>query len=327
MARGLNVACIVAAGMLLMMSLGNDAAAERGLYEDGDTWVYDVEIQYESLEFSGPMTYAVMNEEVTESAGLDYEVYNVSVDGKLWIVGEYEGVDMVGTYTYNGSVYREVHDLDLVRSEERIVTAMTLEYASISMYFEYIEETTTTYSTPGGVGDEPEDPTEGDTWELVFTYETESMYDDNGDVTYDSDISVAQVGYTYMRKETITVPAGTYECDVILAFDGETRETYWTSDEAGSEVKYMYESASGENGTYLLRSTTFTPPSSLGIALIYVSAGAVAAAAVVVAFLLVRRRKSAMTPPDPAHTGMPPTETAQQSLPPQDQAPPSPPSQ
>ncbi len=327
MARGLNAACIAAAGVLLMVSLGNGVAADGGSYEDGDTWVYDVEILYESFEFSGSMTHVVVGDEVTESAGLDYEVYNISVDGKLWITGEYEGVDIVGTYTYNGSAYLEMDDLDLVRSEERIVTAMTFEYASVPTYFEYVEETTTTYSTPGGVGDEPEDPTDGDSWELAFTYKTESMYDDNGEISYDSDISVEQVGFTYLRKETITVPAGTYECDVIHAFNGETRETYWTCDEAGGDVKYMYESVSGENGTYLLRSTTFAPTSTLGIALIYVSIGAVAAAAAVVAFLLVRRSKGAKSQLDQAPTEIPPIEIPPQSLPPQDQAPRPPPSQ
>jgi hypothetical protein len=85
------------------------------------------------------------------------------------------------------------------------------------------------------------------------------VYDD-GDITENSYSVPLTETYTYLGVKTITVPAGTFECEVIQTDDGDAIYTDWNCDDVGSWVKSAYESGSSESGTLVLTSFSHTPP-------------------------------------------------------------------
>ena len=81
-----------------------------------------------------------------------------------------------------------------------------------------------------------------------------------GDITENSYTVSATETLTYWGVKTITVPAGTFECEVTQTDDGDSITTDWYCDDVGSYVKSAYEHGSSGSGTQLLISYSYTPP-------------------------------------------------------------------
>ena len=302
MARIAVTSCLAAISMLVLMGTGAEAD-DADFYKIGDRWVYAISLDMDEMNMTGTVTYSVDAITTESVAGVTYDTYTIVGDGAMDITGAVENVALTGTATISETGSIDVERLDTIVSDMNMSMSLTMEVFSESMTVTMWEREITTYSPPGGVGEEPQDPEEGDTWILTYTAHHEFIAYDGDAITTDSDSSTETRTYLYIGRETITVPAGTFDCEVVQVDDGEDIETTWYSDEVGTQVKSVVEYDSSSSGTKVLTAYTFTPkePGADG-ATIYVILGVAAAVVVVaavVALVLLRRKPgapSAMTP-------------------------------
>jgi hypothetical protein len=297
MARVVLVACLALVGMLVLASSGTQAN-DSDFYEIGDEWVYDMTMEMDPVTLTGTMTYSVDGIKTETVAGVVYDVYDIGADCTLSLTGEYLTTTIEGTAIYTGRISVDVEELDAIRSDLNISMLMTFEGGLLIVPYEseWWAHTITTYSPPGGVGEEPDGFTEGVTWVMTYTVHTETMTYDDGDISSESESSTETRTCTCIGTETITVPAGTFDCEVVQVDDGDSIETNWYCEEVGNDVKSVYESGDGD-GSYVLRSYSFTPKDSDSDNLmLYIAVGAVVVAIAVVTVIAMMLRKKPDAP-------------------------------
>jgi hypothetical protein len=288
--------------ILSAVSFGGLGAGDK--YESGDEWVYDFDMTIETILLSGTVTYSFDGESSKSVAGYAYNTYEMGYDGSMTISGTLEGYAVTGTATIRGVDSLEQATLDEIRSDFNLSMTLTAVVNNIPATLVMWEHNISTYSPPGGVGEEPEDPDEGASWTETYTVHSETMSYDDGDITENSYSVSATETHTYLGVKTITVPAGTFECEVIQTDDGDDISTDWHCDDVGTYVKSVYGLGSSESGTMLLTSFSYTPPpSGVGLSsatILMVSGIAVVVAVVVIVALFLMRRRS---PPKELPTG------------------------
>jgi hypothetical protein len=299
---GLTAGALLVA--LLMTAIASGGSCAEDEYESGDSWAYDLDMTIESLLLSGTTTSTYDGESSKSVAGYAYSTYEMRYHGSMTVTGSIEGYAVTGTATLNEVDSIDQESMNLVVSDYTMSMTMSVVILGTAYGMDYSEHNVSTYSPPGGVGDEPKDPDEGTSWTKTYNVHYETTVNDDGDITTESS-SISLTGtYTYLGIRTITVPAGTFECEVIQTDYGDGISTDWYCDDVGTYVKSVYESGSTQSGTEHLTSFSYTPPSSGGAlsnAMMFMIAGivVVAVVVVVVAWILVRRK----SPPDGQQIG------------------------
>jgi len=293
----------------IMSAVAFGGSSEGKEYESGDEWVYDIDMTIETMVLSGTVAYSFDGESSKSVAGYAYSTYEMKYDGSLTIAGTLEGYAVSGTASIDGVESLDQASLDTIVSDYNISMTIATVVLGTPVSMEFWKHEVSTYSPPGGVGEEPENPDVGASWTKTYTVHSEIMSYEDGDITEDSSSESTIRTYTYLGVKTITVPAGTFECDVIQTDDGDSITTDWYSDKVGAYVKSVYESGSSGSGTQLLTSFSYTPPSSgggLSNAMVLMASGiaVVVAVVVVVAWVLMRRR----SPPKEQQAGPVPQE-------------------
>ncbi len=316
MARVLVAACIAIASVLVLTSMGAEAEETRS-FDIGDNWVYDIEMDMDDMSLTGTYTVSIDEISTTSVAGVTYDTYTGGFDGDLLISGDIEGVTVEGSATYSGALYIDMATIDEVKSDANLSMDVEMEYLGLPYEFSTWSHDIITYSPPGGTGEEPEDPEEGDTWVMTLTQHIDSTSFDGTSITTESDSNTVTVSYLYVGLETITVPAGTFDCEVIQEDDGEDIETTWYCEEVGAMVKSVEDSDLSMSVTFELTSYEYTPEGSGDSMTLYIVLGAVVAVVVVavVVVLVLMKRKKPVTPQPLAPVPAQPT----------DQQPPAPP--
>jgi len=311
--RGIGVLAIVLLVTFLVTAVASSGSGAGDEFETGDSWSYDADLTIESMLLSG--TYAVTYEgESTKSvAGYTYSTYEMKYHGTLTVTGSMGGYAVTGTATLNEIDSVDQESLNLVVSDYTMSMTLSAVILGTAYSYGYSEHNVSTYSPPGGVGDEPEDPDEGTSWTNTYTVHYETTVNDDGDITTESSsISVTET-YTYLGVKTITVPAGTFKCEVIQTDYGAGISTDWYCDDVGAYVKSVYESGSTQSGTEQLTSFSYTPPASAGAlsnAMMLTIAAVVVIVVVVIiaAWVLMKRKappKAQQTSPVTVESGPP----------------------
>jgi hypothetical protein len=218
-------------------------------------------MQLNTLTLSGTLIHSYEGESSKSVAGWAYDTYEMGYQGSLSVGGNVQGYPASGTATIVGSNSMEQSSLDAIVSEVNLSMTVTVSRAGyIPATMVFWEHSITTNSPPGGTGVEPENPDEGASWTKAYTVHFEDMTYDNGNLTEASSSTSVTETITYLGVRTITVPAGTFECEVHQVDDGDSISTYWYSDDVGMNVKSAYQSGSSQSGTQVLTSYTYTPP-------------------------------------------------------------------
>lgn len=280
--------------VFVMSSIASSGICSEGEYETGDEWIYNFDMQLETMTLSGTVTYSFDGESSKSVAGFAYSTYEIGFGGSLAIGGTMQGYTVSGTAAIAGTDSVDKASLNTIVSDYNIsmtVTVATFIPVTLVMW----EHNVTTYSPPSGTGEEPDDPDEGESWTKTYTVHYETMAYDDGAITVDSSSVSVTKTYTYLGVRTITVAAGTFECEVIQEDDGDSITTDWYCDDVGTHVKSVYESSSSGSGTEVLTSFSYTPPSTggdLSNAMILIASGIAVVVVVVitVAWILMRRR-------------------------------------
>lgn len=281
--------------VLFMLCAGaSSVAGKSDAYQPGDEWTYDMDMTIDTVVLSGTVRYYFDGEDTRSVAGYQYVTYEIRCHGSMAITGTVEGYSVSGTASIDGVDSVDQRSLDVVVSESNLSMTMSTTVLFVPMSMEFWVHNVDTYSPPGGVGDEPQSKEEGVSWTKTYNTHTETMTSEDGDITTDSSSDSETETYTYMGLKSVTVPAGEFECDVIQTNDGDSITTDWYNDRVGTYVKSVYQSGSSESGTLLLKSYSYTPPSSgtLSTAMTLIGLGVAAAAVVaVVAIWMVRNGK------------------------------------
>ena len=244
--------------ILSVVPFGGSGSGDE--YESGDEWVYDYDMTIDTMLLSGTLTVSFDGESTRSVAGYAYSTYELVYYGSMIVSGTILGYPVTGTATWRGVDSLDQATLDEIRWDGNLSMTLTAVVYNTPVTWVWWEHNVSTYSPPGGVGEWPEDPDEGASWTETYTVHSDSMVYDDGDITENSYSVPLTETYTYLGVKTITVPAGTFECEVIQTDDGDSIYTDWSCDDVGNYVKSAYESGSSESGTMLLISFIYTPP-------------------------------------------------------------------
>ena len=292
---------IVAATLLALCAVASAGIAESDVYESGDEWVYDMSMTMESMILTGTITYSSEGKGSASVAGYSYDTYEIESDGLLTISGTLDGYTITGTASMIGTESVDQKSLYLIKDDANLSMSITFIVYPFPATIHLWRHGVSTYSPPGGVGETPEDPEEGESWTKTYTVHSEIMDYRDGEITTESSSISETRTYTYMGKQSVSVPAGTFECEVIQVDDGDSITTYWVTYNVGREVKSEYEAGFSQSGTALLKSYSYDPSPSGGISTTTALAisGVVIAVvvAVVVILLLIKRKSRTQEPP------------------------------
>ncbi len=286
--------------VLILVSTYSATALVSEAYSTGDEWTYHLTTTMDDMIMGGTLhrTYAGTTARIVN--GSSCEVYELRSEIELTISGSYEGYGVMGSVTATEIVYQDKEYLDtLVDDYDESMTMTVVGLGSVQVRIHNVS----IYSPPGGIGEEPEQLDVGVTWTKTYTVRSEVTETYDGDLT-SSSYTVSET-YTYLitAREEVTVPAGTFDCEVLQVTDPDGVTTYWLSEETGSEVKLVYEGDSGYWAMAVLRSYSYASADEFGFDVVLLTVGMIAAVAVivlVVVVLLLRKKKGppkAQSPP------------------------------
>jgi hypothetical protein len=289
--------------MLLLASSYTTVVRAQGLFTEGDYWLYYQTGVYGTATLSGSMnnSYAGMTSQTV--SGTTYETYDIVYNS---------------SYTWSGTA------LGTTRSIEHVYVDQSSENTVIDEYNESDDITfgsgattstvhgwtynRTVYNPPGGTGEWPSSYQVGDSWTITYTVDyTEISYDGTSTTTTSGSL-VETTTYDVTKMETITVPAGTFDCVVMEISSPEYSYTRWYSDKVGNDVKIVSGSSSSDSTTAVLRAYSFGGSGTSHVSLVYVGLGAAiaATAAVLVLMLVIRRNRTKPADVQPGIPGRPP---------------------
>lgn len=220
----------------------------------GSQWVYSFQDRYFGETYSGTWTQycdrivaAPMGDHVDS-----YEYHSIlTATGS----GTSSGISYNGTIATSEVVYYEVGTYDTIGFISEQHTSFRYNYGGGSQTYTYDIRNETTFTPPGGIGSEPTSLQVGDSWTKTYTkvFNTSGYY--NGNYTSLNSTEVETLEFTYDSSESISVPAGDFNCEKIIVYyqDG-TVETDWYSTEISEYVKMQFVYSSGETVLYKMTS-------------------------------------------------------------------------
>ena len=274
--------------------------------EVGDYWNYEADTDVEGMSLSGTMKMKVTG---TEGSGAS-EVFVIAVSGSGEVSGSTGGFTVSGSADYSGEIKRLKSNFSLVSSDLDMVISVKASGLNMEMTMGILQ----TYdpalddyigdNNPGHGGTIVSRSTVTTTTTMKieisgFPAQTES------DTSNDSAVQTIQLAAS---NESVTVPAGTfdcykYTCDLELGGMSETL-TYYYSDKVGNYVKQegaaevMGGFGNGELKSYSYGGNSSGGTSSLfsGTNLLIIIVIIVAILVVVSLVLMMRKRGKAIAP-------------------------------
>jgi hypothetical protein len=237
MRRKTKITILVVLCILAVLCLATPAVGECEMpqWKVGDTWEYGMSSDIASMN----LTQEVEELTTIEVNGTNYDVYRVSNVMDMSMYGM--------EFSYPGENYYRRSDLGMVKTE------MSMEM------FGFEQDTVAIYSPPKKECSFPMDV--GKTWTETCN-QIQITYSDGEMDSYDEYESTYE--YSCSEMETITVPAGTFECYKIVCEDEWGDESYtWYS----PKVKNFVKQSSGDSSDPTeieLKSYEVTTPKGAG---------------------------------------------------------------
>jgi hypothetical protein len=218
--------------LVLVLPLSINASAQSN-QPVGSEWIYNYADVTGGITFSGKWAYSCERITSTSLGGTVRDV--VEYKSVLWATASVSptatGI-VEGELSEIGIEYYDLQTDHIVGHiyNDAITLNATIQGAG-SISRNSTERNETFYTPPGGTGAEPSTIYPGDTWQKTYTKHSKSLgHNDDGyfsrEFTLNETISYEFVGY-----ETITVPAGTFDCINVrmLASDGTVEEAWYSN--------------------------------------------------------------------------------------------------
>jgi hypothetical protein len=290
---------VVAAASFVVLALGTTsvAAVQRN---GGDFWTYDISLGIEGYSVNGTMTYSFTGTDSLTVNGTEYPVNVMRISG-----GASESIpffDVEVSAAFGGSVYETRDKMALVKNDLFLWINMSIGSGAFQIVNRTEMELSTTYSPGLLSGFDPAKTAPGDSWsETIAATSTTTEWVDgvmigSPQTSTDSssyDITVAEA------RQTVSTPAGTFDCLKMTAVSiGETVVYYW-SDQARNFVKE--DSFMSGSSTPFTSMTLRDYKSSSGLAMTTFIAigGIILVVAIIVLALVVLKKKKSVAPYPP----------------------------
>ncbi len=275
-------------------------------FSKGDFWTYRVTDILADLTLSGRTTVSYNGTGSVTVNGTDFDVYIVDFD--TFLEGNSSSSNLSMTITASERAYYTVETLDLAKDD--YVSNTTTFDLSTGSFLQYTQtHNITTIFPPGGYGSWPSDLTVGETWAISYPSSSKVDLKWSGGSNEISSFVNETITYRFAGTGNFTVPAGTFNCIVLTESTPDWTQTSWQSPVAGSQVKIVYQSNSGETTTWLLESYSYARGASRTPGPFYAAGAAAAVLGVAVVALLLwpRGRKGASSEEETQHgTGIHP---------------------
>jgi len=231
------------------------------LYEEGDNWVYDVDMSVGTLRLSGRVTYMIAGESSMSAGGFSYDTYEMDQYGSFDVSGTIYESWASGTATLSGSGSMDQDSLDLIVSDQNLSISVTAQLLTPPLTLTLWDHIISTYSPPSGTGQEPEDIEEGVSWTKNYTIESvERSFDSWFRAIASDSYSYSSTSvYNYIGSSPTIVPSGTFECNVVMEHNEYGVTTSWMSEKVGMVVKSEYHPGSSDSITQLIVSHSHKP--------------------------------------------------------------------
>lgn len=276
----------------MMLSGAHSASAVARV--SGDFYTYSLTTSVEGIEVTGDVTYRYQGTEVKTVGGSDITVNVMAVSGNLT-----GGISMFTLVSANvGGVVYETRDGAAIAEEDLTILAnVTIGTGPFSFVRKVQTELESTYDPPLLSKFDPSSTSPGDNWsEMVSVSETNTTWINGAlfgtpvttNTTIEYNVTVADA------MESITVPAGTFECLRISVVNPSGDSLgYWWSSKIGNFVRiYTYPSGSADPSEKLdLTDYNHTSPTNTML-IIVVGAAVLVAGVVVLAVVLMLMRRA-----------------------------------
>lgn len=295
---GSRVAGLIAITLSLAFALSPEVLAQ-GLYTQGDHWVYDLSGTYGDATMTGSLNISFAGMTTRSLSGQTYDVYDVRYDSTNTWSGS-----ISGTSTAIEHMYVDVNSQDTIIDEYNQSDSLTITSGGSPESYNGWTYNKTTYTPPGGSGKWPSSLYKGETWTITYTETYDEMSYDGSSITSTSGTLIDVITYNVTDTESVTVPAGTFDCIVIQESTADSTYTRWYSYKVGNDVKLVSEPSSSESVTIVLRSYSLAGSSTRQASVLYVGLGvavAVVAVVVVVALMYLRGKRNRPTSVPPPY--------------------------
>ncbi len=274
------------------------AAVERS---SGDFWTYDITLNVEGFNVNGTITYEFVGTDSVTLNGTSYDVNVMSISGGA--VQSVSFFDFEVSAALGGTVLETKDKMALVKDDLFMWINMTLGSGTFQLVTRMKTEINTTYSPPLLSGFDPGKTKPGDSWTETVSATTTTTEWENGTMVGAPEISTDSTAFDFSvdsAMQSVTTPAGKFDCLKITAVGAGDTVVYFWSDKAGNYVKE--DSYQGGSSTPFSSMTLKDYRSSSGVAMItFIAVGGVVlvVALVVLALVVIKKKKQVSYPPPP----------------------------
>ena len=240
--------------LVLPFSINSAAQSDQPI---GSEWVYDYTDETVGIIFSGKWTYSCERITSTSLGGTDREVVEYkSVLSATASISPHASGNVEGKISEIGTEYYDLETDDLVGhiyNKALTLDAVVAGVGSLSM--SSAERNETYYLPPGGTGTDPSTIYPGDTWQKSYTKHSKTLGHNGDEYFSEESIFNVTISYEFVGFETVSVPAGDFDCVRIrmVTSDGFEEEA-WYSYAILNYVKVMDTAGQAEIMTYELNS-------------------------------------------------------------------------
>jgi len=249
---GISLAILLV--LVLPFSINSAAQSDQPI---GSEWVYDFTDETVGIIFSGTWTYSCERITSTSLGGTEREVVEYkSVLSATASISPYASGNVEGEMSEIGTEY---YDLETDRIVGHIYNeALTLNatVADVgSLYMSYAERNETYYLPPGGTGAEPSSIYPGDIWQKSYMKHSKTLGHSGDEYFSEESTFNVTISYEFVGFETVSVPAGDFDCVKIrMATSDGAEEEAWYSYAILNYVKIRDTTGQAETVTYELSS-------------------------------------------------------------------------
>lgn len=270
----------------------------------GSEWIYNFDDEFEGIALSGTYTYSSVQITNTSLGGELRQAVEFRSVLSASASGTIEGTTYDGVLLQSGSDYYDVETDKIIGTVSDQYFHMRMEFGTVTMETAISEHNATVYVPPGGLGIEPTNVQPGDQWSMTYVKHSNASGLNDGRYFEEESNWSETIEYEYEGTESVTVPAGTFECTKFQVTSSMgVQETEWYAAELSGYAKIVDIFESGERATYELSSydlhegsggTPTVMAADLFRAAFFTLIGATALAAVSAAMIFRRKRPPAV---------------------------------
>lgn len=266
---------------------------------DGDFWRYDVLFEVAGVTVSGTVEYSYAGDLTIAVNGTPIVVSLIRIDGSFSGSENDSSIGVWVTGLFDGFRYETKDGIGIVGEALTTIANVSTGYEGFQVVTLIEATESVNYSEPLLSGFDLENWRVSAVWnETIEVQRTESYSD--GSFSYENDSAVEFVFNvsSVPASAPFETEAGNFECSIITASDGITRDVFWYSEDVGGFVGMARYDLPSSTPSFTAQLSDYEHDSgSHEVGPILAALGLVAASALLVSVVAVAIRRRVGTPP------------------------------